>query len=79
MTKHKYNQGDMLRYSNKIRGYWESGRTELCVITEVFTLPDDASLFYRVMWLGCEETEQMVYHFSHLDNSTMYSVVTRGQ
>ena len=74
--KTKYNQGDLLRYSNKIR---ESGRTQLCVITEVFTLPDDASLFYRVMWLGGEETEQMVYHFSHLDNSTKYSVVTRGQ
>ncbi len=75
MKKAKYNQGDMLRYSNKIG---ESGRTELCVITEVFTLPDDASLFYRVMWLGCEETEEMDYHFSSLDNSTMYSVVMRG-
>ena len=74
MEKHKYNQGDMLRYSNKIG---ESGRTELCVITEVFTLPDDASLFYRVMWLG-DETEQMVYHISFLDNSTMYSTVMRG-
>ena len=75
MKKAKYNQGDMLRYSNKIG---ESGRTELCVITEVFTLPDDASLFYRVMWLG-DETEQMVYHISFLDNSTMYSTVMRGQ
>ena len=74
MTKPKYNQGDMLRYSNKIG---ESGRTELCVITEVFTLPDDASLCYRVMWLG-EEPGEMVYHFSHLDNSTMYSTVMRG-
>ncbi len=68
MKKTKYNQGDMLRYSNKIG---ESGRTELCVITEVFTLPDDASLFYRVMLLGGDETEQMVYHFSSLDNSTL--------
>ena len=75
MKKAKYNQGDMLRYSNKIG---DSGRTELCVITEVFTLPDDASLFYRVMWLG-DETEQMVYHISFLDNSTMYSTVMRGQ
>ena len=75
MKKAKYNQGDMLRYSNKIG---DSGRTELCVITEVFTLPEDASLFYRVMWLG-EETEEMVYHISHLDNSTMYSTVMRGQ
>ena len=78
MKKTKYNQGDLLRYSNKIR---ESGRTQLCVITEVFTLPDDASLFYRVMWLG-DETESfdgMVYHSSHLDNSTMYSTVMRGQ
>ena len=75
MKKAKYNQGDMLRYSNKIG---ESGRTELCVITEVFALPDDASLFYRVMWLG-DETEQMVYHISFLDNSTMYSTVMRGQ
>ena len=74
MTKAKYNQGDMLRYSNKIG---DSGRTELCVITEVFTLPDDASLFYRVMWLG-DETEQMVYHINFLDNSTMYSTVMRG-
>ena len=74
MTKAKYNQGDMLRYSNKIG---EAGRTELCVITEVFTLPDDASLFYRVMWLG-DETEQMVYHINFLDNSTMYSTVMRG-
>jgi len=78
MKKTKYNQGDLLRYSNKIR---ESGRTQLLVITEVFTLPDDASMFYRVMWLG-DETESfdgMVYHFSHLDNSTMYTVVKRGQ
>ena len=78
MKKTKYNQGDLLRYSNKIG---EVGRTHLCVITEVFTLPDDASLFYRVMWLG-DETEAfdgMVYHSSHLDNSTMYSVVMRGQ
>ena len=66
----------MLRYSNKIGDF---GWAVLCVITEVFTLPDDASLFYRVMWLGCEETEQMVYHFSSLDNSTLYSVVMRGQ
>ena len=78
MEKHKYNQGDLLRYSNKIR-QGESGRTELCVITEVFTLPDDASLYYRVMWLGDDEPGDMVYHFSHLDNSTMYSVVMRGQ
>ena len=74
MKKAKYNQGDMLRYSNKIG---ESGRTELCVITEVFALPDDDSLFYRVMWLG-DETEQMVYHINFLDNSTMYSTVMRG-
>ena len=75
-VKPKYNQGDMLRYSNKIG---ESGRTHLCVITEVFTLPDDASLFYRVMWLGDDEPGVGVYHYSHLDNSTMYSVVARGQ
>ena len=74
MKKAKYNQGDMLRYSNKIG---DSGRTELCVITEVFALPDDDSLFYRVMWLG-DETEQMVYHINFLDNSTMYSTVMRG-
>ena len=76
MKKTKYNQGDMLRYSNKIG---ESGRTELCVITEVFTLPDDASLYYRVMWLGDPYLEQMIYHFSHLDDSTIYSTVMRGQ
>ena len=78
MKKTKYNQGDMLRYSNKIG---EAGRTQLCVVTEVFTLPDDESLYYRIMWLG-DETESfdgMVYHFSHLDNSTMYTVVMRGQ
>ena len=78
MKKTKYNQVDMLRYSNKIG---EAGRTQLCVVTEVFTLPDDESLYYRIMWLG-DETESfdgMVYHFSHLDNSTMYSVVMRGQ
>ena len=78
MKKTKYNQGDMLRYSNKIG---ESGRTELCVITEVFTLEDGEDPYYRVMWLG-DETESfdgMVYHSSHLDNSTMYSVVMRGQ
>ena len=74
MKKAKYNQGDMLRYSNKIG---DSGRTELCVITKVFALPDDDSLFYRVMWLG-DETEQMVYPISFLDNSTMYSTVMRG-
>ena len=75
MKKAKYNQGDMLRYSNKIGDF---GWAVLCVITEVFTLPDDASLFYRVMWLG-EDAEEMVYHISHLDNSTMYSTVMRGQ
>ena len=75
MKKTKYNQGDMLRYSNKIG---ESGRTELCVITEVFTLEVE-DLYYRVMWLGGSYWEQMVYYFSHLDNSTMYSVVMRGQ
>ena len=76
--KTKYNQGDMLRYSNKIG---EAGRTQLCVVTEVFTLPDDESLYYRIMWLGDEivACDGMVYHFSHLDNSTMYSVVMRGQ
>ena len=75
MKKTKYNQGDMLRYSNKIG---ESGRTELCVITEVFTLEEE-DLYYRVMWLGGSYCEQMVYYFSHLDNSTMYSTVMRGQ
>ena len=76
MKKTKYNQGDMLRYSNKIG---ESGRTELCVITEVFTLEDGEDPYYRVMWLGDSLWEQMVYYFSHLDNSTMYSTVMRGQ
>jgi len=75
-VKPKYNQGDLLRYSNKIG---ESGRTQLCVITEVFTLPGDTSLYYRVMWLGDEEPGDMVYHYSHLDDSTMYSTVMRGQ
>jgi len=77
-VKTKYNQGDMLRYSNKTG---EAGRTQLCVVTEVFTLPDDESLYYRIMWLG-DETESfdgMVYHFNHLDNSPLYSVVMRGQ
>jgi len=64
----------MLRYSNKIG---ESGRTELCVITEVFTLEDE-DLYYRVMWLGDSLWEQMVYYYSHLDDSTMYSTVIRG-
>jgi len=77
MAKTKYNQGDMLRYSSKLARY--TGRPELCVITEVFTLPDDASLYYRVMWLGDEEPGDMVYHYSHLDDSTMYSTVMRGQ
>jgi len=73
--KTKYNQGDLLRYSNKIG---ESGRTELCVITEVFTLEEE-DLYYRVMWLGGSYLEQMIYHYSHLDDSTMYSTVMRGQ
>ena len=73
MEKPFYNQGDLIQYRDS------RGDLEVGVITEVFTLPDDASLYYRVMWLGDEEPGDMVYHFSHLDNSTMYSTVMRGQ
>jgi len=76
VKKTKYNQGDLLRYSNKIG---ESGRTELCVITEVFTTGRGkyADIYYTFTWVG--DGSKNTYQINTLDDDLNFKLVARGQ
>ena len=69
MTKHKYNQGDMLRY------HWSKAEAaQLFVIIRVF------SESYEVLWPGTDGKKPIkAYHFSTLDDSDDITLVIRGQ
>ena len=71
MKKAKYNQGDMLRYSNKIG---DSGRTELCVITEV--LIDNPLKYYRIQWI--QDSSFQVYDSRQVDNDSNFKLLARA-
>ena len=68
MTKHKYNQGDMLRYD------WSGNdAAQLLVITRVF------SESYEVLWPGTDGKKPIKsYYFSTLDDSDDITLVARG-
>ena len=68
MEKHKYNQGDMLRYD------WSGNdAAQLLVITRVF------SESYEVLWPGTDGKKPIKsYYFSTLDDSDDITLVARG-
>jgi len=69
MTKHKYNQGDMLRYHLST-----PNSSQLLVIIGVF------SESYEVLWPDHDGREPIKsYYFSTLDDSDDITLVARGQ
>ena len=69
MTKHKYNQGDMLRY------HWSKAEAaQLLVIIRVF------SESYEVLWPGTDgKIPIKSYYFSTLDDSDDITLLAQGQ
>jgi len=69
MTKHKYNQGDLLRY------HWSKAEAaQLFVIIRVF------SESYEVLWPAGTDQKPPIksYYFSTLDDSDDITLVARG-
>ena len=66
MTKHQYNQGDLLQFS------WSGASKQLLVITEV---SDDT---YRSYWFGTGGVIN-VHDFEDLDDNSRATLLVRGQ
>jgi len=68
MTKHKYNQGDMLRYHLAT-----PNSSQLLVIIGVF------SESYEVLWPGTDGKKPIKsYYFSTLDDSDDITLIAQG-
>ena len=70
MTKHQYNQGDLLQYQ---RINWAP--RHLFVITDVFE--EDDETYYKTMWI--EGGEKRANNIKDLDNDEFITLVARGQ
>jgi len=66
MTKHKYNQGDIVRYQF-------SFETQLLTIIEVFELR------YRILWSNHNGNGTVLMDINYLDDCNHHKLVTRGQ
>ena len=66
MTKHKYNQGDIVRYQF-------SFETQLLTIIEVFELQ------YRILWSNHNGSGTVLMDINYLDDCNHHKLVTRGQ
>ncbi len=76
MTKHKYNQGDMLRYSRKLSRY---DTAQLLVITKVFTTGRGKfeDTYYTFTW--CDDGSKNTYQINTLDDDLSFKLLARGQ
>ena len=70
MTKHKYNQGDVIQFQRS-----RDRKPQLFVITEVYTNSRDA-MYYRTVWI--EKGEKETYYIGTLDDSMHVTLVARG-
>ena len=66
MTKHKYNQGDIVRYQF-------SFETQLLTIIEVL------ESCYRILWSENHGTGTVLMDINYLDDGTGHKLVTRAQ
>ena len=79
MRKHKYNQGDLLRFQRTVGiGPFTP---YLCVITEV--LIDNPLKHYEIQWLhssssGLYDNGLQVYESSQLENDPNFTLLARG-
>ena len=86
MTKHKYNQGDLVQY----KATPDSRESQLILITDVFTKErmashpdashmrsaDPETLYYNTLWLGTKV--KRVYAIQGLDDNGHITLVARG-